>query len=240
MGTDEPGSAVPVDLAFNEAGSTAFQRDFDSGKRPRGVQFPAVGGGQTPLSAVISATVDTEGLPTTYYVEYGPDIRYRLRTAAKRLGARPGKGWTPTTAEIRVRLTGLKPASTYYYRVVAKNAKGTRYVRRSFVTDGTKPAVSYSYLAPASSASAAIFAAGVDTGGLPTTVRIEYGPSVAYGSATTARELPTLPEPESFRPTVGELRSEEVEARSGTLHYRIVATNAVGTSSSSDRTYTVR
>jgi hypothetical protein len=227
-------------LAFNEAGSTAYQRDFDSGKRPRGVQYPSIAVGPTPSSVVLSATIDTGGLPTVYYVEYGRGPNYGSRTRTQRLRPQPGVGWSPTTVEIRARLTGLTPASPYYYRIVAKNTDGARLVSRSFVSEGSKPAVSYSYVAPGSSPAAAVFAATVDTGGLPTTVYVEYGSSVAYGTRTAGRELPALPVPESFRPTVGEARTEEVEARSGTMHYRVVATNAVGTASSSDRTFTVR
>ena len=227
-------------LAFNEAGSTAYQRDFDSGKRPRGVQYPSITVAATPSSAVIGATIDTGGLPTLYYVDYGQGRDYGSRTATRRLRPQPGKGWSPTTAEIRARLTGLTPARTYYYRIVAKNSGGTRLVSRSFVSEGSKPSVSYSYVAPGSGPAAGVVTAAVDTGGLPTTVYVEYGTSVAYGTRTADRELPALPAPESFRPTVGEARSDEVEARSGTIHYRVVATNAVGTASSSDRTYTVR
>jgi hypothetical protein len=228
-------------VAFNAAGSAAFQRDVDSGKRPRGVQFPAVGIGPTATSVVLSAMIDTGGLPTTYYVEYGTDVEYTSSTPKRSLRPNPGNGWSPTTTEIRVRLSGLAPTTTHYFRIVATNSEGTKSVARSFVSEGSKPAISYVFAGPSTGTSSASFGAAIDTGGLPTTYYVQYGPDLSYGSQTATATFPALPSPESFRPTAKEARSEEIVVRPGaTLHYRIAATNAAGTTNSSDRTYTAR
>ena len=228
-------------VAFNAAGSAAFQRDFDSGKRPRGVQFPAVGIGPTATSVVVSAMIDTGGHRTTYYVEYGPDVKYTSSTPKRGLRPNPGKGWSPTTTEIRVPLSGLAPTTIYYFRIMATHSEGTQSVAGSFVSEGRKPAIPYLFAGPSTGTSSASFGVAIDTGGLPTTYYFQYGPNLSYGSQTATTTVPALPSPESFRPTVTEVRSEEIVVHPGvTLHYRIVATNAAGRTNSSDRTYTAR
>ena len=224
-------------VASNAAGSAAFQRDVD-GKPPHGIQFPAVGPGPTATSVVLGAMIDTGGLRTTYSVEYGPEPKYGSRTRPRSLRPKPGKGWSPTTTEVRVPLSGLSPATTYYFRIVATSSKGTKSLARSFVSDGSKPAISYVFAGPSTGTSSATFGAGIDTGGLPTSFYLQYGPDVSYGSRTESVALAALPSPESFRPTSDEVRSEEIIVSPGTtLHYRFVATNEAGTTVSSDRTF---
>lgn len=228
-------------LAFNEAGSTARQRDFDSAKAFRGVQYPALETGPRPDATFVTATIDTGGLPTTYHVEYGPSLRYGAATPTRKLRPRPGTGWLPTTTEVRALLRNLDPATTYYYRVIAANATGKRIVARSFVSEGERASLSYSYVAPGPRPVTGVFGISLDTGGLETTYRVEYGTGVDYGSATSNVVVPAFPSPASYRPSVAEIRSDPVDLRSGvTFHYRVVATNAAGTTHSSDRTFTTR
>ena len=224
-------------VAVNAAGEAAFSRDVVAGKRRSGVAVPVVQGA-TPASVVLDTVIDTGGAPTTYYVEYGLRPRFGSRTAQKRLAARPGTGWNRTSKEVRIALAGLDPVATYYYRVVAKSGARTDFAARSFVTEGDEPSVSYVFDAAGAAPSSVSFGAGIDTGGLPTTYYAEYGPGVSYGSRTTAVSLPALPRPTSFRPTAEDGRTEEVALAPGsTYHYRIVATNAAGTSYSQDRTF---
>ena len=225
-------------VAVNAAGQAAFADEVVAGKRRSGVATPLVHGGATPSSAVVSTVIDTGGRPTTYYVEYGTRPRFGSRTASKRLGARPGKGWNRTSKEVSIPLAGLKPTATYYYRVVAKNGARTDFKGRTFVAGGDKPSVSYVFVGPGAAASSVSFGAGIDTGGLPTTYYAEYGTGVNYGSRTAGASLPALPRPTSFRTTAQDGRTEEVSLGAGTTyHYRIVATNAAGTTYSQDHTF---
>jgi hypothetical protein len=66
-------------------------------------------------SATLTGTVAPNGAPTTYYFQYGPTIVYGTTTIA-----------TPVAAKMKVSaaVSGLAPATTYHYRLVAQNAHG--------------------------------------------------------------------------------------------------------------------
>jgi hypothetical protein len=81
---------------------------------------PIVGAGQTSgvtqTSAVVTATIDPQGLQTSYELELGTDTTYG--------GARIF-GVLPVGEEsITVDLGGLAPGTTYHYRIVAENEDG--------------------------------------------------------------------------------------------------------------------
>lgn len=69
-------------------------------------------------SATVPGTVDANGSPTTWYVEYGTTTAYGLKTAERDAG----DGLAPVA--ISAALTGLTSATTYHFRVVATNAAG--------------------------------------------------------------------------------------------------------------------
>jgi hypothetical protein len=228
-------------VAANAAGQAAFVDDVIAGKRRSGVALPVVSSGAAPSSAVIQTVIDTGGLPTTYYVEYGTRPSYGKTTAPRKLPAQPGKNWNRTSKEIEVTLTGLEPATTYYYRVVAKNASRVDFAGRSFVTGGLKPNVSYVFAGSGAGAPSLVFGAGIDTGGLQTTYHVEYGPNLSYGAQTQDVTIPAVPRPASFRSTFDDIRAPEIVPQAGTTyHYRVVAVNAAGTSYSQDHTVVAR
>jgi hypothetical protein len=70
-------------------------------------------------SAVLHASVDPNGLPTTYRFEYGRTTAYG--SATPRMSA--GGGTVP--AEVEARIDGLRPGATYHFRADATNAAGT-------------------------------------------------------------------------------------------------------------------
>ena len=71
------------------------------------------------------------------------------------------------------------------------------------------------------SGSSAVLKGGVDPRTLPTTYYFQYGPTAAYGSQTTPASLPAG--------TVKVKVSQTVKAILVGYHYRLVATNADGT-----------
>jgi virginiamycin B lyase len=78
-------------------------------------------GGIGATATTLNATVDPRGGPTSAFFEYGTTTAYGSRTASRDLG--DGEAGVLTSAS----LTGLRPTTTYHYRVVAVN--GMRTVR---------------------------------------------------------------------------------------------------------------
>jgi hypothetical protein len=71
-------------------------------------------------SAILHGSADPEGLPTGYRFEYGTTTAYGSRTPS--LEAGEGDQSLPVSQAI----SGLQPATTYHFRLVAQNVTGTR------------------------------------------------------------------------------------------------------------------
>ena len=68
-----------------------------------------------------NGTVDPNGLPTTYYFQYGTTTSYGNATGS----ASAGSGWNATAVSASIGY--LTPGTTYHYRLVATNSAGTSY-----------------------------------------------------------------------------------------------------------------
>lgn len=73
----------------------------------------------TSSGATVQGRLNPLGLDTQFHFEYGPDANYGAKTPV----TYGGHILTPRSAFAP--LTGLKPATTYHYRLVATNEKGT-------------------------------------------------------------------------------------------------------------------
>ncbi len=73
----------------------------------------------TSQGATVSGSVDPHGMSTTYYVEFGPTTAYGYSSPPVEAG--PGSG----QASVSVLLSGLRPQTTYHYRLVASSAGGS-------------------------------------------------------------------------------------------------------------------
>jgi hypothetical protein len=94
-----------------------------SAATPPAVTAPSVktglSGSLTPQSATLTGTVDPNGASTRYWFEYGTTSKLGKRTDTATVG-----GTDPLAATRGV--TGLRSATTYHYRLAARNKKGTR------------------------------------------------------------------------------------------------------------------
>src|SRR5690349_18062190 len=70
----------------------------------------------TRTSANVTGTVDPNGTPTSYHVEYGTTSAYGLSTPEKAAGA----GADPVS--VQAALANLTAQTTYHYRLVATGA----------------------------------------------------------------------------------------------------------------------
>ncbi len=71
-------------------------------------------------SATLNAEIDDFGTASSYYIEYGTSVSYGSVTPVTSLVA------ADEAVEVGVEVSGLKPATTYHFRIVAKNASGSQ------------------------------------------------------------------------------------------------------------------
>jgi purple acid phosphatase-like protein/hemolysin type calcium-binding protein len=175
-------------------------------------------------SAVVSGTIGPGGEETSWYVEYGTSTGYGSRTTARSAGN--GTAQVDVTAELRSLTTG----ATYHYRVVATNASGTTRGTDQTFTTRAAPAVVTS---PASALGPTSATAGgtVDPNGSETSWWVEYGTSTSYGSRTDTQSAGS-----GASPVGVSVRLEGLQA-GVTYHFRVVATNDVGTTRGRDRSF---
>jgi hypothetical protein len=122
-----PGNTYHLRLRASNLGGTEVA---DTTFQPPAIA-PAVRTGSAHVSATgatITGGIDTNGAATTYYFAWGPD--FAQKTPEQTLPA--GNGFVPVSAS----LTGLAPSTSYEYRLVATNPKGSDTgADRSFTTD---------------------------------------------------------------------------------------------------------
>ena len=95
----------------------------------------------TRSSALLNATVEPGGLPTTYRFEYG-----RSKAYGSQVPASPGEaGAGGVAVAVGEDLKGLKSSTLYHFRVTATNAAGTTYGEDRTFTTGDTPPPSFSH-----------------------------------------------------------------------------------------------
>jgi hypothetical protein len=181
----------------------------------------------TDDGATVSAKVTPGHGPTVFRFQYGTDTSYGNRTP---LSEPIGDDDSPHT--VSAEISNLQSGTTYHYRVVAINFSGsTLGPDRTFATAALPriDAVSVSDVGE----STARLRAQIGPNSSPTTYHFDYGTDLGYGSRT----------PES--PSIGsDTGSHAVEtiisglAAGTTYHFRVVATNGIGTVPSGDQTFT--
>ena len=93
--------------------------DDDDDDRPGVVSWPAQE--ITSGGALLRGWVNPNDRATTYRFEYGTTSSYGTQTASASAGS--SDDWRLVTAAV----SALAPQTTYHYRVVATNSKGTAY-----------------------------------------------------------------------------------------------------------------
>lgn len=174
----------------------------------------------TTTAATLRADVNPHGLPTTFAFQYGTSTAYGSQTATKSTGS------GTTTVAVSIRIGHLTPGVRYHFRAIASNADGTTTGGDHSFRTPLPPATAPRVLATAPfapSATGVAFTALLNPGGAATTYRFQYGTSAAYGLETFGKTLggSVLPHSVSFR--VNSL------APHTTYHFRVVASNRVGT-----------
>jgi phosphodiesterase/alkaline phosphatase D-like protein len=241
-GGEEVGAAAfGRSLALSAAGTTAVIGGFADNESIgaawmfSSVAAPtAVTGTATEVahaSATLNATVNPEGETVTdCHFEYGTTESYGTSVPCSSL---PGSGTTAVAVSANV--SGLSASTTYHYRIVATNAVGTGHgADGTFeTTPGLPPAVVTDAASAVAQTSATLNATVNPERETVSDCHFEYGTTESYGTSIPCSSLPgsgTSPVPVSANVT-GLVAST-------TYHYRIVATNASGTSPGTDGTFT--
>jgi hypothetical protein len=180
--------------------------------------------------ATVKATLDAEGNPTTYRVEYVSDADFQdsgyadaLSTPEVSLGAKFAE------VPVSVELSELVPGGIYHYRIVASSPKGSESSLDQTVEAVPPALINGPWIASVASMSAT-FAAEVDPLGVSTEYRIEYGPTTAYGEVLTG----ILAEDEGYVP----VRFHRQDLLPSTVyHYRLVVHNEIGEYATVDHSF---
>jgi hypothetical protein len=178
-------------------------------------------------TATLTGTVDPNGSETTYRFEYGTTTAYGLQTADRDAGEGDGN------VAVEVPVQNLSPGTTYHYRLIATNANGTTNgADRTFRTDPNPrpPGVTRTGTAQVAP-DGAVLRSTIDPNDAATTYRFEYGPTRRYGNRTPDRTIPEGDGDVAITEQIGGLQPFR------RYHFRLVATNAAGTTTSRDRRF---
>jgi hypothetical protein len=173
----------------------------------------------TGTGATVAGTVNAHGQSTAYVFEYGTTTSFGSISVPT--GAGSSTGDLPVTAP----LSGLSPGTTYYYRLVAVNATGTTNgAVMAFTTSGSTAPTAVTGAASALTTTGATLSGTLNPKGAFTTFTFEYGTTTSFGNITAVDGMLATP-------AVNQPVSLPVSGLSpGTTYlYRLVATNASGT-----------
>ncbi|MEA2312586.1 MAG: hypothetical protein QOE28_2554 [Solirubrobacteraceae bacterium] len=181
----------------------------------------------TQTAATLNGSVDPNGSATTYHFEYGTTTAYGLTTPDRTAGD------GDTASSVSEPVQGLTGGTTYHVRIVATSAGGpTNGADRTFKTaPNPRPPGVRSTGATDVGPDSAMLRSSIDPNDGATTYHFEYGSTASYGTKTPERGAPGT---DGYAAVSEPLTGLKPYKR---YHFRVVATNAAGTTASSDHAF---
>lgn len=215
--------------ATNAYGTTpGLDKTFTTSKLPTATTEAA--SGVKEKEATLKGSVNPNGSATTYQFEYGTTTSYGTKVPLS-----PESVGSGTTAvAVSKAISGLTEGSTYHYRLMATNSVGTAYGKDYSFTTQSPPTVVTGPSANTNTVAGTLLGS-VNPNRLESTFYFEYGPTTAYGSKTPSLEahLGSGENPIAVSGPISNLKPNTV------YHYRVVATNLVGTAYGNDKSIIV-
>jgi NHL repeat len=208
-------------------------RAFTTSGPPRITIEPA--SGITQHEATLHAQINPDQLQSAYRVQYGQTTGYGQETSTESAGS----GSTP--GPVSVTLPGLNVGTTYHYRIIAENTAGTTITQDQSFTTLTAAPLDATYTSGITSTEATLHAL-INPLGNDTHYHFQYGTHPCQSEPEACAEIPAAPgedvgagtEDTSVEQKLTELQPATV------YHYRVIATNTLGTTEGPERTFTTQ
>jgi phosphodiesterase/alkaline phosphatase D-like protein len=180
----------------------------------------------TSSTATLNGSLEPNGTDTHYSFEYGVTSEYGSSTGSSDAGSQGG----PTAVSIA--LAGLSPNQEYHVRLLAQNSLGvTRGADEVFTTAAVAPVIEGPGSPVSASRDSALIAFSVNAENSLSTYQVEYGVDTTYGARSAPVKRST-----GITETV-DLVLDDL-APGTVYHYRLLASDATGSVSGPDGTFT--
>jgi hypothetical protein len=180
----------------------------------------------TATSANLNASIDPDGLSAAYYFQYGPTIGYGNYSATNTLSVNLASNQIVTLP-----ISGLVPATTNHFQIVASNSDGVVYGNDiTFTNLAAAPFVATLGATNAYGGGTVFLTASILPNGDATTYYFNYGLTTSYGSVSPLGTLTSnLTAPQTVVVSVAGLPAGVP------FHYQVVASNAMGSTTGFDQ-----
>ena len=191
----------------------------------------AGGSSVSGTTVTMNGTVNPNGnVVDNCYFEYDTTVNYS-QSSQVNCGTYPGSGTTGAPVSASISTTGLRQNTTYFFRLCAHNLAGLACSDNSgnFTTPDA-PSVTTVQIGPADYGPPSATIRGIISGnGNPITdCHFDYGLTTNYGQTAN-----------SCGATSGNVQASIATSYGNTYHYRVVASNIVGTSRGADASFSI-